>query len=293
MFTHDWSLVIFTILMQTAVGMLVVSELARFAAGDATGRQLSWQAPVACALSAIGLLVSMSHLGTPAHSVFTIFNAGDSWLSREILAVGGFFAATLLLVLLRRKNPTGSAALVSGVAMIIGLAAVFVMSKVYMLETIPVWNTGGTALGFYGTMLLAGAVAGGLLFNIQSGSVAKGPAATAAHGKMLAVFLGAAVLGLAFKFVGIPLDMAALSAADNHGVSGLGLLNSGGMGLLVFRLVLVFAGAALYGWGAFKALRSNEAGSFVAIGAFALAMVLAGEILGRLMFYGTYLRLGL
>jgi len=293
MFTNDLSLVLFTILMQTAVGMLVVSEISRLYAGDGAGRQLSWQAPVACVLAAFGLVASMAHLGTPTHSVFTIFNLGSSWLSREILFVGLFFAATLLLVIVRRKNPSADASLVSGAAMVLGVALVFVMSKVYMLETIPVWNTGGTALSFYGTTLLAGAVAGGLLFSVQSGAVAKSPAAGAAQGRMLGVFLGAAVLGLGLKFLSIPMDMAALSATGGQGVSGLGMMAESGMSFVLVRFALIFAGAAAFAFGAFKVLSSRQAGALVGFGVLALAMVMAGEILGRMMFYGTYMRLGL
>ncbi|MDD4730568.1 MAG: dimethyl sulfoxide reductase anchor subunit [Desulfovibrio sp.] len=291
MFTSDWSLVLFTILMQTAVGMLVISEVARFVAPQGAPRKLAWQAPVACGISALGLLASLSHLGTPTHSFFTIFNVGSSWLSREILAVGGFFGATLLLVLLRRKNPANHFWALSGAAMFIGLVAVFIMSKVYMLETIPVWDTSGTALSFYGTMLLAGAVAGGLLLRFQTVSGPQAAKPAVPDGKILAVFCGAAVLGLAFKFIGIPLDMAAMGIADSYGTSGLDIVAVSGLGLLVLRFALIFAGAALFAWGLFKTIHSMEIGSAATIGSFALVM--AGEILGRLMFYEAYLRTGL
>jgi anaerobic dimethyl sulfoxide reductase subunit C (anchor subunit) len=151
--TNEWSLVLFTILMQTSVGLLLASEAARLVTGVPRGA-LSWQTPTAGGLAAAGLLLSLTHLGTPAHSVFTILNVCSSWLSREILSTGAFFLALVALIALRARTPGQNAWGMSAVAVLLGLAAVAVMSRVYLLVSVPVWDTVATVLSFFGTALL-------------------------------------------------------------------------------------------------------------------------------------------
>ncbi len=290
MLSSEWSLVFFTVLVQTSVGMLIVSEAARYSSGN-SGRQFSRQAPAALLLAGCGLILSMIHLGTPTHSLFTLFNLGQSWLSREILATTAFCGTLAVLAVIRLKKPERGG-IISALTVLLGLVAVFVMSRVYLLQSVPVWNTVSTVLDFFGTMLLTGSVAGGLLFGLQSVSAQNSDADS--NGRMVAAFGLAAVLGLALKFVSIPLNMVALSASNELGMSGLSLLlDSSGMGMLILRMILVFAGAAIYGWVALRSLSCAPQKTQLYATICALACILAGELIGRLMFYGTYLRIGL
>jgi anaerobic dimethyl sulfoxide reductase subunit C (anchor subunit) len=293
MLGNEWSLVLFTILVQTAAGLVVVSETARRAGDVHSPRQLSWQIPGACALAALGLLVSLTHLGSPQNSVLAVANLGDSWLSREILATSVFFLASLALATVRWKRPERSASGLGILAACLGLADVFVMSRVYQLPAVPVWNTVATTLGFFGTMFLTGTLAAGVLFSIQSRQAQQGdPQAAQQRTRLVGVLFVAAVLGLALKLIGLPLDMIALSAADNLGTSGVSLLASAGTGLLVMRLLLVLAGAAIFAWVAMRILAGRSA-ALVQASLVALCLVLAGELLGRFLFYGSYIRIGL
>ncbi|WP_243547037.1 dimethyl sulfoxide reductase anchor subunit family protein [Pseudodesulfovibrio tunisiensis] len=288
---NEWSLVLFTVLAQTAVGMLLVSEIARKTASGPVGAVLSRQLPAVGVLTAAALLLSLSHLGTPLHSVFTILNAGSSWLSREILAMGGFFAAVVALAVVRRRNPEAEATGLAVLTMLLGLVAVYVMSRVYMLVTVPVWDSVSTMLGFYGTALVAGSIAGGLLFGIQSNRDASLAGET--RSRIAGVFILAALLGLGLKFVGVPLEMIALDSMNGLDVSGLAMLASDGTVLLVARMVLTFLGTAVFAWAAFRVVVSHENGVMINAGLCAFGLVLAGEIMGRLIFYGTYLRIGM
>lgn len=289
MLSSDWSLVLFTILVQTAVGMLMISEIVRLTTG-ATAESLRWQAPTSCLLTALALLVSLSHLGTPTHSIFTILNVGSSWLSREILSVGGFFLLVLALTLLRRRTPSAKATTLALTAVIVGLAAIMVMSRVYLLETVPSWNTVATVLGFYGTVLLLGSVASGLVKVLQQ-VVTHSDEEDA--GSAFGIFGVTVILGLTLKFVGIALSMLALSVANNYGVSGLGLITDDGVWALVLRIVLICAGTALFAWVGYRAMGSGRSRLVLGSTAGALILTLGGEIIGRLMFYGSYLRIGL
>ena len=86
----EWSLVFFTVLAQTAIGMLLVSEIVFMRSNSPVGKALSRQLPIVTLLTGASLFLSLTHLGTPLHSAYTILNAGSSWLSREILVISAF-----------------------------------------------------------------------------------------------------------------------------------------------------------------------------------------------------------
>ncbi|GAB6175906.1 dimethyl sulfoxide reductase anchor subunit [Desulfobaculum senezii] len=287
---NEWSLILFTILVQCAAGMLIVSEIARaLSADDRATSLLSWHTPAACLLTAVGLVISLSHLGTPLHSVFTVANIGKSWLSREILATGSFFGLVAVLTLLRSKGVRAGA--LGALACVAGLVAVYVMSRVYQLVTIPVWDTGATALSFFGTTFLIGAVGSALLLALRMRR--SGADDDALRGRLFGVVAVVAALGLALQFIGIPLSMVAGSAENHYGVSGLSVLFASGSGLFVVRMLLIVAGAVLFGWATFRAMLERASGTMITATFCALAFVAAGEVLGRMMFYLSYARIGL
>ena len=139
-----WSLVIFTLLGQAAAGMLILSFFSRTAD---TSRAKAW---AACILLGVGALASLEHLSDPTVSFYTITNVGTSWLSREILFVG-LFGAGLLLWLITLN------AWARRLAAILGLAFVYVMSRVYIIPTEPFWNSLLTFWSFLSTAFLLGA----------------------------------------------------------------------------------------------------------------------------------------
>ena len=103
----------------------------------------------ACILLGVGALASLEHLSDPTVSFYTITNVGTSWLSREILFVG-LFGAGLLLWLITLN------AWARRLAAILGLAFVYVMSRVYTIPTVPFWNSLFTYWLFLATSLLLG-----------------------------------------------------------------------------------------------------------------------------------------
>ncbi|MCH5143721.1 dimethyl sulfoxide reductase anchor subunit [Desulfovibrio sp. UIB00] len=287
MLSSEWSLVMFTILVQAAVGMVLVSEAARLCFG-VKAASLRWQTPVACAMSLVAVLLSLTHLGTPSHSIFTVLNIGHSWLSREIASVGCFSGLLLVLSVLRRNN--ASIAPLALVTVCMGLVTVGIMSKVYLLETIPVWNTVSTVLGFFSTVLLTGAVVSGMVYSLEKDAGGMGDANS---GRLMGVGSLAATAGLALKFVSIPLSMLTLGVVGSTGASGMDMLAGTGVGILVICILLVFFGGALFAWSACRTVFAGHDRPLIGSTLCALALVLAGEVLSRLMFYGSYLRIGL
>ncbi len=155
---REWALILFTILTQMSVGAFVVLGLvhtyALRKAGPEQADQLSDRALLAIGpVLVLGLIGSFGHLGNPLNAPRAITNLGTSWLSREIffsvafVVVGGVFA----LMQWRKLSTFAVRNLVAWVAAVLGLIAVLSMSQVYMLRTVPVWNTSIVQFGFFST----------------------------------------------------------------------------------------------------------------------------------------------
>ena len=139
-----WSLVIFTILGQSAAGIMMLLALSRRATRSAVRR--TWVAVIILIAAAVA---SLGHLADPTISYFAVTNVFSSWLSREILFAGLFGAAMLLWIIFRRCRLLRLAALV-------GLTFVYVMSRVYIIPTEPFWNSLLTFWSFLSTAFLLG-----------------------------------------------------------------------------------------------------------------------------------------
>ncbi|GEM_PF-1474062 len=113
---------------------------------------------VAAGLMVVALALSFLHLNNPLHSVYALSNLETSWLSREILFVSLFlFALALVSFILYFKKPGVKyyRTFIPGAA-VIGLIMVYTMSRLYMIPTVPPWNSLSTLVGFYSTALLMG-----------------------------------------------------------------------------------------------------------------------------------------
>ena len=164
---REWSLVVFTLVSQLVAGALIVLAVSRpllngqieLAAFDRLSvATLAMLAP----MLALGVLLSLGHLGSPRNAHRALANLRTSWLSREVaLAMLLTLLTTACIPVLR-----GGAIEVSQVGRSIvlwcaagcGLALVFVMSNVYLLRTVPAWNTRITLISFYTTALLLGGI---------------------------------------------------------------------------------------------------------------------------------------
>ena len=112
----------------------------------------------AAGLMVVALALSFLHLNNPLHSVYALSNLESSWLSREILFVSLFlFALVLVIFILYFKKPDVKyyRAFILGTT-IIGVIMVYTMSRLYMIPTVPPWNSLSTLVEFYSTALLMG-----------------------------------------------------------------------------------------------------------------------------------------
>lgn len=162
----DWPLIVFTVLGQAVVGSFIFlfGLLAIYARHlDQFGSAWLYPRLFRPALSllllmGLSLLISLLHLGHPSSAYLAVVNLKTSWLSREILAACLFFTGLLLLtVSIFFGWPAAILLLISFLEVLVGLALIFIMSKIYRLPAVPAWNSFRTTLSFYLTALLAGA----------------------------------------------------------------------------------------------------------------------------------------
>ncbi|MCF8307873.1 MAG: dimethyl sulfoxide reductase anchor subunit [Bacteroidales bacterium] len=278
---HEWSLIVFTLLTQIAVGVFIaggmmewrMKSLNRESASTSQKQTL----PVVIVLAVVALITSFLHLGSPGNALHALNNIASSWLSREILFVSLFTGGVIVFFLLTLWT-TGSATfrkIVAYITAIAGLLAIFSMAKVYMLETVPVWNTVFTPLQFFFTSFLLG----GLVVLVYNKNFEE--TTVRLPMKVLLVLVLASIV---------------LWVANTYLVSGQGIAAGTSLEVLLVnngwlyygRLVLMALAVVLMVYPIIK--RSIQEYPGLIITCFALLLI--AEIIGRYLFYASYVRVG-
>lgn len=303
---HEWALIAFTILAQMSVGAFVILGIVHFwamrHAGVEEANQLSNRALLAIGpVMLLGMLASLFHLGNPLNAYLAISNLGTSWLSREILSGVAFAALGGLFAFLQWRN-IGSFPLrnvLAWLAALAGLGLVYAMSRVYMLQAQPAWNTAATLISFFTTAFLLGGLAIGAAFVANYAYLQrKRDADLQTQARLLRdslrwiALLSIALVGVIL--VTIPLYVAGLSAGG-AAAQATGRLLIGQYGLWFgLRLALAFIGAgviALFLYRNAAATGREQLLGALAYGAFALVFV--AEIIGRYLFYATFVNVSI
>lgn len=172
---NEWPLVLFTLAIQAAVGLLVIGETVDVIFSRRFGFPIFFPfrrriRTTVTGLTLSGLLFSFFHLGTPWAAVHSLVNIKTSWLSREILMALIFAAFVLFLFIFvlvskayRRLHRL--AALAGGIA---GCLLIAAMSKIYMLPAVPNWNHLSTPASFFTASLLSGILISSLFLILGS-----------------------------------------------------------------------------------------------------------------------------
>lgn len=304
---NEWALIIFTIVMQMAVGSFVILGGVHFFATQREGIEeadrLSDRALLAIGpVVVFGLIVTLFHLGNPANAPRAISNLGSSWLSREatLAIVFGIGGAIFAFMQWRKiSTPAIRNALALAVAAI-GLVLVYAMAAIYQLPTIPAWDSLATPVTFYVTTFLLGSLAMGAAFVVNYWYLrSKGMDENDKQFSMLATTLRwiaiLSIVMLGVQFIVIPLYIASLSThADPAATESVSILLDDNGFVFLARLVLVFLGAGVFTVFIYQSAPSESKVRVVGNLAFlAFAFVLIGEILGRYLFYASMVRIGL
>ncbi len=154
---HFIPLVIFTLLVQASAGIFLSTVPHSWISKPKSDKGMPDKRLILTSfiLLIIALFVSFLHLGTPLNAVNSLRGSQTSWLSKEILAVilttGTLGLNTILIWSGSKREFTSRLDLLSAIFFI---ALLFSMSKVYMLPSVPGWNSWTTPGGFTVTVLL-------------------------------------------------------------------------------------------------------------------------------------------
>ena len=296
---RDWALVIFTLLVQMAVGIVGVFAVFSFIDEIRFPQTLSadlydtlfWGILILLILS---VLSGIFHLTRMRNVKFVLANLKQSWLSRETL-LGlsfGFVILALGLMRLTQIDIPNLLAILLWAGTLIGLALVFGMSSVYRLRTVPAWNTWATPISFLLSTLILGALSLSIAVSLltqaypRDGSELNGITDLLWYlGWGSAILLSTQLL-LAFLrdryllWRGKDASQSVVQVKRNHPI--LGVLREA-FGLLAIGLCILFA---------LQPYSNIDFGLDVSVAA-AFLLALSSEIIGRFLFYASYKRSGL
>jgi anaerobic dimethyl sulfoxide reductase subunit B (iron-sulfur subunit) len=162
--SSELPLVIFTVLVQMAVGAFIV--LGPFIASTAVYfSAMAERVHFALGLLLVtgivfilGVLTSFLHLGRPLKAYRALANWRRSWLSREILLVGLFGAGWVVFGGLYLSGPrlAGTIWVVYGLTALAGLGLIYCMAKIYQVDGLLLWKSWKTGASFYLTAGILG-----------------------------------------------------------------------------------------------------------------------------------------
>ncbi|MEZ9258265.1 dimethyl sulfoxide reductase anchor subunit family protein [Vibrio splendidus] len=281
MIFHEWSLIFFTVLAQTAVGGYLLIGARALVLGHDEEKLNSYKVPmfILWALMGLGFMFSTTHLGSPLRA-FNAFNQlGSAWLSNEVFFGAAFFAVGGLQWLLSVVKKGGVAiqkALMVG-AMVLGVIFMYAMINVYMINTVPTWDNIYTPLSFIMTM-----VVGGLLLSQFVIVFANDSRFTVDRNiTMLAVIAVAISLIVTVGKLNLIGDIQTSVAKASELVDGLG-------SYVILQVALLMASLLVWILPMLNKAKVNP----VNLG-LALVLFLASELIGRGLFYSLHMTSGL
>ena len=276
---HEWPLVLFTVLGQCVAGATIVTGLGWLAARHepADQRRIVLNMFFLWVVMGIAFFASVLHLGSPLRAFNSLNRVGSSALSNEIasgsvfFAVGGFW----WLLSVMGKMPAALGRLWLLVSMVLGLVFVWAMTRVYQIVTVPTWYNGYTTASFFLTALLTGPLFAALLLKMSK---------VPFNGKF---FASVSVLGYLLSIAVVVMQTADLGFIHSSVQQANALLPDWGT-LQVWRFVLLAAGLGCWLCPLLRRVPPRAAG--LALG---LVLMLAGELIGRGLFYGLHMTIGM
>ena len=275
---HEWPLMVFTVLGQIAVGGFLVLGFAL--AGNrlepvekesiVKGMFFIW------VLLGLGFAASAFHLGSPLRGFNALNRIGSSGLSTEVAFGVAFFAAGgfYWLLAVTGKMPSGVGTLWLLVAMVLGVAFIYMMVNAYKISTVPTWDNGYTTVNFFMTLLIGGPLLGYMLKR----SVCR------CGGALLA---GISLLALAVSAGSNLMQGSELATMSSSVISASALVPDYGK-LMALRVLLSALGLGLWIGPMLKGKAAN--GGLLFIG---LLLIICGELVGRGVFYGLHMTVGM
>ncbi len=285
MLNHEWPLVFFTILSQLSAGMIIAlmafSFLKQYHEEKKAETFFKSVLYMAFVFMVIALALSFLHLKQPMRSVYALSNIKSSWLSLEILTATVFlFFMALAILFYQLKRPQVYMKIIMMIAAAAGIVFVYAMASIYMIPTVPAWNTPKTITGFYSTALLIGpALALAIYlkhFKMQVGALAINKYSVILSG-MIIIALFLKVINTLFISPAMPLYQAGFKPEQIPDI------------FPVLQWLFLLTGVVLFVVAILK--KSNRLVDVILW--FVFGFFLVSEFIDRVIFYASYFRIGL
>nr|NLI50416.1 dimethyl sulfoxide reductase anchor subunit [Propionibacterium sp.] len=301
---HELPLVIFTIAAQMSAGSFIVLGLIHLLGAKVPQETMDRVTDPALyavgPLLVLGMAASTLHLGSPLRAANSLLHLGGSWLSAEIFAGSAFAGLGAVFAFLQWKKlgPHVLRQVLAVLTAAVGAFLVFAISQVYSLRTVPAWATYFTPVRFFITALLLGGLAvGAALVIAAQRREAKGvetPEAAALVGRSVRGIALGGLFGLGAKYIGQPAYIGYLGTHPEQAArESLDLLvNTYGV-YSAAQNILTFAGIAALFFMLYRMADGNAGKRLMPTAAIvAFVLVLAGEVIGRMLFYASMVRIG-
>lgn len=293
MYTNEWSLILFTLLIQAAVGAFIFNLIVGLLLKDKIEQNKLYKilTPTQYAVGffiIVGSLASVFHLGTPTNAANVFSNIGSSWLSREILFVGGFSLLWLVTFLMGRGKQEINQGLAI-VTSVVGLIAVYSMAQIYTSTIIPAWQHFNTFVVFYGTTFLLGTLVSMSTINYAIKKEAQSMEGSLSE-NIVTSFAYIVIVTVAVQVLVAPIYILSLSNGNTAAVLSAELLYNEYVFLLGLRWLLMLFGGVLLTfliWKQFYASKQLTITSSQGSIYLAFIVILVGEIIGRYLFYAS------
>lgn len=275
---HEWPLVLFTVLGQCVAGATIVSGLGWMSLTDnSEARQrLVKRMVFLWLMMGVGFLASVLHLGSPLRAFNSLHRIGASALSNEIASGALFFAVGGVWWWLARlgKLPAALGRPWLLLSMLLGLIFVLAMTRVYQIETVPTWYSGGTTTSFFLTMALTGPLFAALLLRAANVEF---------NGRF---FASLSVLALFASIALVIIQGVELSDIQSS-VQRAGALVPNYAALQIWHIALLALGLGCWICPLCRNKTPRPASLFLG-----LLLVLAAELIGRGLFYALHMTVG-
>ncbi|MBE9272357.1 dimethyl sulfoxide reductase anchor subunit family protein, partial [Klebsiella pneumoniae] len=228
-------------------------------------------------LMGIGFIASTMHLGSPLRAFNSLNRVGASSLSNEIASGAIFFAVGGIgwLLAVCKKLPAGLRSLWLVVTMVLGVIFVWMMVRVYnTIDTVPTWYTVWTPLSFFLTLFIGGPLLGYLLLRVAG-----------VDGWALRLLPVVSLLALLVSIMVVVMQGSELATIRSSVQQASALVPDYGL-LMAWRVVLL----ALACWCVPQIRGRKPAVSLLGL---AFVLILAGEMIGRGVFYGLHMTVGM
>jgi formate dehydrogenase iron-sulfur subunit len=209
-------LVVMLVLTQLAAGAFAVDALLTAMSGGAglSSQVARYHSALALALGILALGAATLHLGRPLYAFRAFIGLRHSWMSREIVIIGGFVGCAVLYSLLLWvpdvfEHTLGIPKLVgvplaqvvqavSGTTAVLGVLTVICSAMIYISTHRMFWDATSTMVKFFGTAAILGVstIASATLF---AGYLTSSVPVMEVGGKLMPWLIGLAAVKLAYE----------------------------------------------------------------------------------------------